>query len=122
MADKVEKEPKEGEISPAVVSGTSCELNCAGRSYCPDDDNPNPRATIRLLNQKLREGGTWHVLHWRPDGESKIFEKNAAEHAKLKRLDRGQSTPFSRSAGSGKISLRHCWRRSRSKKKVSNSR
>ncbi|KAN0079787.1 hypothetical protein V8E54_005001 [Elaphomyces granulatus] len=31
-------------------------------SYCPDDDNPNPRATIRLSNQKLREEGTWNVL------------------------------------------------------------
>ena len=29
---------------------------------------------------------TWHVLHWRPGGESVIFKKNTAEHAKAKKL------------------------------------
>ncbi|KAN0075166.1 hypothetical protein V8E54_007777 [Elaphomyces granulatus] len=67
-------------------------------SYCPDDDNPNPRATIRLSNEKLRGGGTWHVLHWRPDGPSKIFEANAAEHARLKRLERKRNVKTRQSA------------------------
>jgi hypothetical protein len=52
--------------------------------------------------------------------ESRRFLRRTAEHAKSKRLDRGPSTPspFSRSVGSGKISLRHYWRRSDSKKEV----
>ena len=56
--------------------GTVCSLNRYSNGLHPTtstwDPNPVPHVTIRLSTPALRAQESWYVLHWRPNGQSRV--------------------------------------------------